>query len=87
MDFGEKNLLQWKDDIKKFAIILVILWTLMYFFGYFAYRQTHIQVWEKDGREYVMFAENKVYLYYFFRPLSYLDSELTGMRFHLGPHR
>jgi hypothetical protein len=26
-------------------------------------------------------------LYYLWRPLSYVDGSLTGMRFHIGPHR
>jgi hypothetical protein len=75
-----------KSEMKKLALVLAIIWILIYFLSYFAYRQTHLQVWEKDQKEYVMFTENKVYLYYFFRPLSWIEAVLTGMNFHLGPH-
>jgi hypothetical protein len=76
-----------KSEIKKLIIILAIIWGLMYLLSYLAYRQTHIQVWEQDHREYVMFSESKIYLYYFFRPLRWIDEEFTGMNFHIGPHR
>jgi hypothetical protein len=26
-------------------------------------------------------------LYYLWRPLTYVDGAMTGMRFHIGPHR
>ena len=26
-------------------------------------------------------------LYYLWRPLSYLDGVITGVRFHIGPHQ
>lgn len=40
-----------------------------------------------DGMNYVVFPDEKPALYYAFRPLSYADEYLTGMRCHLGPHQ
>jgi hypothetical protein len=34
---------------------------------------------------YLLFDSRFAYLLY--RPLCYLDATLTGMHFHLGPHR
>ena len=65
--------------------ILVI--ALIYVAAYVIFRQTRIEVWEKDKQAYVIFPERAVWTYYLFRPLTYLDSRLTGMRFHVGPHR
>lgn len=39
-----------------------------------------------DGQNYVIFPKEKPALYYLFRPLSYGDESLTGMKCHLGPH-
>ena len=50
-------------------------------------RQNYRETWEQDQQEYVIFPTEKTSLYYLFRPLTYLDSYLTGMRFHLGPHQ
>ena len=48
-------------------------------------RQTRIERWERDGREYVLYGSHAVYL--LFRPMSYADQALTGTGAHLGPHR
>ncbi len=61
------------------------LWLAVYSLVYFAYRQTHIEVWPRDRQPYVIF-ESEI-PYYIFRPASYVDAHLTGMRFHIGPHR
>jgi len=59
----------------------------LYLLGYFVLRATNAQVWDKDGQTYVLFPESPVALYYLYRPLTYVDGALTGMRFHIGPHR
>ena len=41
----------------------------------------------KDGHDYVIFPANPIFLYYFYRPAALVDGALTGMRFHIGPHR
>lgn len=57
-----------------------------YFSGYVLIRQTKQEVWERDGKTYVIFPENKV-LYYLYRPLSLIDEKITGINFHIGAHR
>lgn len=68
----------------KIAIWLLAL-ILLYVCTYLAYRSTHTEVWSRDGKPYVIFGSSLSY--YFFRPASYLDGALTGMSFHIGPHR
>jgi hypothetical protein len=67
------------------ASILVLV--LAYTISYVWFRQTHIEVWSRDGNPYLIFPQDKAYLYYVYRPLSYIDGTLTGMKFHIGPHR
>lgn len=56
-----------------------------YVAAYAGYRQTRIERWDRDGREYVLYGSHAVYL--LFRPMSYADQALTGTGAHLGPHR
>lgn len=56
-----------------------------YVVGYLGYRQTHLERWERDGRDYVIFGSNAPY--YLFRPLSHIDRFATGVGTHIGPHR
>ena len=72
---------------KRVIIISILTVVLLYAFSYVWLRQKHTEIWEKDGNAYMIFPENKVYLYYFYRPLSYVDGTMTGMRFHIGEHR
>ena len=58
-----------------------------YVVAYAGFRATHVEVWQTDKRPYVIFPAQSPWLYYAFRPLTYLDGTLTGMGFHLGPHR
>ncbi len=53
--------------------------------SYLAFKATHTEVWSRDDQSYVIFPGRLSY--YAFRPLSYLDARLTGMRFHIGPHQ
>lgn len=71
--------------MKKWIILTAIVFAL-YLMSYIVFRQTNSQVWENDGREYVIFPTNKVYMYYLYRPLSFIDNNLTGMQFHIGEH-
>lgn len=59
---------------------------LLYLAGYEVIRFTNAEVWEKDYETYVIFPKSPIALYYAYRPLTYLDGALTGMRFHVGPH-
>ena len=57
-----------------------------YFGSFVMIRRANSKVWEKDGQTYVIFPPERVYLYYLFRPVSYLDGAVTGIRFHIGEH-
>ena len=59
----------------------------LYLLGYIVLRVINAEVWDKDGQTYVLFPASPIALYYLYRPLTYLDGTLTGMRFHIGPHR
>jgi hypothetical protein len=72
--------------MKRKVLIGAIVLFSIYFLGYIWLRQSQSEIWEKDGKIYVIFPENKV-LYYFFRPLSYIDNKITGIDFHIGQHR
>jgi hypothetical protein len=73
--------------MRRAVLISLLIILLLYVSTYAWIRQTHVEVWEKDQNAYVIFPEDKVYLYYLYRPLSYLDNLITGMRFHIGQHR
>jgi hypothetical protein len=67
-------------------VLLVLI--ALYVGAYVVFRQANSEVWERDRRTYVMFpAGYGTALYYVWRPLSYVDGSLTGMQFHIGPHR
>lgn len=68
-------------------VFFIVLIFLIYIVGYIWFRNAHIQVWEKDRQAYVIFPANRLVVYYFYRPLTYIDGFMTGMRFHMGPHR
>lgn len=72
---------------KRGLLIAGVIISVAYLLTYIALRQTHVEVWETDNKEYVIFPEDKAYLYYFYRPLTYVDASLTGMKFHIGAHR
>lgn len=63
------------------AAALLAIYTVLYL----GYRQTHLQRWDVDGEDYVIFGSRASY--YVFRPLSYFDQSTTDVRAHIGPHR
>ncbi len=68
------------------TVILVLF--VLYAGSYLAFRATHVEVWEKDQKSYVIFPEGAgMALYYLWRPLAYIDGAATGIGFHIGPHR
>ncbi len=73
--------------IKRVIIISILIAVLLYAISYIWFRQTRAEVLEKDGNVYVIFPEDKVYPYYLYRPVSYVDGAVTGMKFHIGQHR
>ena len=66
---------------------LLLAFVLLYVASYAAFRQMHIEVWDRDKNAYVIFPATRPFLYYLWHPLTYLDGAITGMRFHIGPHR
>jgi hypothetical protein len=72
----------------RFAFLLLVV-LVLYAGSYAGFRQTSQEVWQRDGKTYVIFPSGGAgrALYYAWRPLSYADGALTGMRFHVGPHR
>jgi hypothetical protein len=58
----------------------------VYVLSYLVFRNASIETWAKDGNSYVIFPKTQIWIYYLFRPLSYVDSKLTAMKFHIGPH-
>jgi hypothetical protein len=68
-------------------LFVVILFVLVAYLGSYVWvRLSHVERWERDGHDYVIFPRSTA-VYYFYRPLTYLDARITGMRFHIGPHR
>ena len=67
----------------------VLALLLIYVASYVGFRTSHQEVWARDQNTYVIFPEGGGgnLLYYGWRPLTYVDGALTGMRFHIGPHR
>jgi hypothetical protein len=70
------------------VLLVLAIYLGSYVGSYVAFRQTNQEVWPKDNQTYVIFPAGAVghALYYVWRPLSYADGALTGMRFHIGPH-
>lgn len=67
-------------------VILVAI--LIYVSSYLVYRQIHTEVWAKNGQAYVIFSAGPGrFLYYLWRPLSYVDASATGVGAHIGPHQ
>jgi hypothetical protein len=58
-----------------------------YIGSYVVVRQTHVETWERDGHRYLIVPSSARVLYYLYRPAMYADQAVTGMRFHIGPHR
>jgi hypothetical protein len=71
----------------RFANSILFLF-LIYAGSYTAFRQTNQDVWPKD-ETYVIFPSGLMgqTLYYIWRPLAYLDSAVTGIRFHVRAHQ
>lgn len=72
---------------KRNVLIIFIILFCLYIGAYFEFRRTHIEVSASDRHSYVIFPADREIVYYIFRPLSYIDSMITDMRFHIGPHR
>lgn len=69
----------------KKSILILILVLLLYVGSYVLFRNSHVEVWEEDGQEYVIFPD--IVSYYIYRPVSYVDAKWNDMNFHIGPHQ
>jgi hypothetical protein len=67
----------------RIALICAALHTL----GYIVFRVANAELYPEDNQICVIFPEGNLALWYLFRPLTYVDAAVTGMRFHIGPHR
>ena len=70
--------------MKRFFVIVLIVGAV-YMGTYIWLRKSCVERWDRDGHNYVMFPQSHL-VYYVYRPLTYVDAHLTGMRFHIGPH-
>ena len=73
-----------KMNRRRFGWSFSGLIALVYLMSYLIFRSVNAEIWERDGHTYVIFGSTLGY--YLYRPLSYIDGALTGMRFHIGPH-
>ncbi len=71
----------------KRSIWVVVAVLALYAGSYLLLRVRYMEVWVRDGRSYLIIPPGSPWLYYLYRPLMYLDATMTGMRFHIGPHR
>jgi len=71
----------------KWLLLPLSLFAILYFAGYGILRSQSVEKWDRDGHEYLIFPRKPVALYYIYRPLALLDGKLTGLRFHIGPHK
>jgi hypothetical protein len=71
------------------VLALLAMAVLVYVGAYVIFPHARTEVWQRDQPAYVTFPDggSGALLYYAWRPLSYVDGALTGMRFHIGPHR
>jgi hypothetical protein len=66
-----------------FAIIFIFF---VYILSYAFIRQVYSEVWERDGKTYIILPENRIF-YYLYRPLSIMDKGVTGINTHIGEHK
>jgi hypothetical protein len=68
-------------------VFLILAVTISaYVASYAWFRSGHVEVWERDGRAYVIYPAESRVLLYFYRPMAHLDQGITGTGTHLGPH-
>ena len=72
-----------RDRMLRFIALVLIAYVLVYS----GLRVSWTEVWAKDGNAYMIFPLGEEWVYYLFRPLSYVDGAMTGMMFHIGPHQ
>ncbi len=64
------------------------LFALALYLGFYVrVRNQWREVWDQDGKPYVIYPLDSKPAYFLFRPLGYVDQWTTGTGSHLGPHR
>ncbi len=72
-----------KDKIARYLLIAALAYLILYL----VFRETNQEIWLENKQSYVIFPDGiGKLLYYFWRPLTYIDGTLTGMQFHIEPH-
>ncbi len=71
----------------RIAVLIIALFLVIYPGSYWHFRNSHVQIWDHDKKPYVIFPAKHPLIYRIYRPLTYVDGFITGMHFHLGPHR
>lgn len=69
--------------LARFALAVLTL----YVTSYIVLRSRWTHKWERDDRNYMMFPASPLWIYYLYRPLCHVDGRLSGLGFHIGPHR
>jgi hypothetical protein len=71
-------------QMKKRVTLIGLIFTA-YVISYLIFRNTNIEIWEKDAGEWINFNKNNVWIYYFYQPLIYIDSNLTSLGIYIEP--
>ncbi len=71
--------------MKVLAQIILVL-VILYVTSYIVLRSRWTHTWDNDGKAYMHFPVSPGWVYFFYRPLSIADAQLSGMNFHIGPH-
>ena len=71
--------------IKKIYVTFTVI-LFVYISSYCIFRQNNTQIWHINNKSYIIFPEDNKGLYYFYRPLTIIDSKITGIGIHIGPH-
>jgi hypothetical protein len=65
------------------TVLFVLALVVVYGASYLSYRGNHETI-SHGGRAYITYDSELTYS--FFRPMSYLDASLTGVRIQVQPH-
>ncbi len=65
------------------VVLCLLVVVVLYVGTYVWFRSSHVEVWARDGKAYVIFPIKRQYVWYLYRPLTYLDAFLTGCAFIL----
>lgn len=64
--------------MKRFLRIALMA-IMLYFVSYLVFRQQHIALSTRENKNYIIFPKDKLWIYYSFRSITYLDEKITGI--------